>query len=108
MTTKMLEYLGHKVLMASTPADALRVVQEHGAGLDLLITDVIMPDMNGRDLSETLTAMYPNLRTIFMSGYTADIIAPHGVLERGINFIQKPFMLKDLANKIRETLEPTH
>lgn len=104
MTAKMLQHLGHIVLTATTPAEALRVAKEHNDAIHLLLTDVIMPEMNGRDLSKTLSVIYPTLRTIFMSGYTADIIAPHGVLEKGINFIQKPFSLKDLSNKIKETI----
>jgi DNA-binding NtrC family response regulator len=104
MTARMLEHIGHQVLKASSPDAALRMAKEHVNVIHLLITDVIMPDMNGKDLSKTLTAIYPNLKTLFMSGYTADIIAPHGVLEKGINFIQKPFVLKNLSNSINEIM----
>jgi len=65
---------------------------------------VIMPEMNGRDLAKSLLSFYPNIRSLFMSGYTADVIAHHGVLDKGVNFIQKPFSRKDLALKVREAL----
>jgi CheY-like chemotaxis protein len=108
MTAKMIKHLGHNALTASTPDEAVRVATEHKALIQLLLTDVIMPDMNGKELSKKLTAIYPGLKTIFMSGYTADIIAHQGVLEQNVNFIQKPFMLKDLLAKINETLSTIH
>ena len=70
----------------------------------LLITDVVMPEMNGRDLAERLQSRYPGMKCLFMSGYTADVIAHQGVLDEGVNFIQKPFSMKDLAAKVREAL----
>jgi FixJ family two-component response regulator len=70
-----------------------------------MVTDVVMPTMNGRELSEHLQSLYPNLKTLFMSGYTADIIAKRGVLEGGVSFISKPFSNKDLAIKVREVLD---
>jgi FixJ family two-component response regulator len=74
--------------------------------LRLLVTDVIMPEMNGRELAREILALHPNLRHLFMSGYPADIIADHGVLDDGVNFIHKPFSRKDLGNKVREVLKP--
>ncbi|WP_240910191.1 response regulator [Desulfopila sp. IMCC35008] len=71
----------------------------------LLITDVIMPEMNGQSLPDRLRAQTPNLRTLFMSGYTANVIAHHGVLDEGVQFIHKPFTKKGLAAKVREVLE---
>ena len=71
----------------------------------LLITDVVMPEMNGRELSERLQALYPNLKTLFMSGYTANVIAHRGVLEDGVSFISKPFSKNDMAFKVREVLD---
>lgn len=68
------------------------------------MTDVIMPEMNGRDLAGNILALYPNLKRLFMSGYTSNVIARHGVLDKGVNFIQKPFSKKDLAAKVREIL----
>jgi FixJ family two-component response regulator len=69
------------------------------------MTDVVMPEMNGRDLAAQLTRLYPDLKLLFMSGYTADVIAHHGVLDEGVCFIQKPFSKNDLALKLREALD---
>ncbi len=73
--------------------------------IDMLMTDVVMPEMNGRELARKIEKMIPGIKCLFMSGYTADVIAQHGVLEPGVNFIQKPFSLRDLAEKIRSVLE---
>ena len=101
----MLEKLGYRVITAGTPADALKLAQEHADGIDLLMTDVVMPAMNGRDLADQLLAFYPHLKRLFMSGYSADTIAHHGVLDEGVHFIQKPFSLRDLAVKVRAVLD---
>ena len=69
------------------------------------MTDVVMPEMNGRDLAEELLSLYPGLKRLFMSGYTADVIAHHGVLDEGVHFIQKPFSANDLAAKVRKLLD---
>jgi PAS domain S-box-containing protein len=105
MTSTMLQRLGYTVLAAASPGDAIRLAQEHGASIHLLITDVIMPEMNGRELAQRIFTLYPGLKRLFMSGYTADVIAHRGVLEDGVQFIQKPFTLKDLSAKIREVLK---
>jgi len=68
------------------------------------MTDVVMPEMNGRDLAGRILSAYPNLNLLFMSGYTANVIAHHGVLDEGVHFIQKPFSMHDLAAKVREAL----
>jgi two-component system cell cycle sensor histidine kinase/response regulator CckA len=102
---KMLERLGYKVLTAGTPHEAIQLAAEHSGEIHLLITDVVMPRMNGRDLANQLCALYPGIKTLFMSGYTANVIAHRGVLEEGVQFIQKPFSLKDLGVKIREILD---
>ena len=73
--------------------------------IDLLMTDVVMPEMNSRDLAKKLLSLYPNLKRLFMSGYTANVIAHHGVLDKGGHFIQKPFSKKDLANIVKKVLE---
>ena len=70
----------------------------------LLLTDVVMPEMNSKELSEILLKANPELKLLFMSGYTDEAIAHHGVLEEGVNFIQKPFSQKDIATKLREAL----
>ncbi len=104
MARKMLERLGYQVLTAAGPARAEDLAASHGKTIDLLMTDVIMPEMNGRDLSENLKTRNPNLNVLFMSGYTANVIAHHGVLEDGVVFIQKPFSRKELATKVRQAL----
>ena len=101
----MLERLGYTVLTAGTPGEALRQVEAHAAEIQLLITDVVMPEMNGRDLAKLIRDIKPGLKCLFTSGYTADVIAHHGVLDKGVNFLQKPFSMKDLASKVREALE---
>jgi two-component system, cell cycle sensor histidine kinase and response regulator CckA len=73
--------------------------------IDLLMTDVVMPEMNGRELAGNLLSHYPNLKRLFMSGYTADIIAHAGVLDEGVHFLQKRFSMKDQGEKLRETLD---
>jgi len=104
LTRRLLEKLGYRVLPASSPGEALRLAEEYGGDIHLLMTDVIMPEMNGRELAGRLLALFPDLRRLFMSGYTANIIAHHGVLEDGIHFIQKPFTLGDLAAKLQKVL----
>jgi signal transduction histidine kinase len=104
MTTKMLERLGYSVLAANTPGEAIRLGEKHSGDIHLLMTDVIMPGMNGQDLAKKLLSLYPDLKHLFMSGYTADIISHHGVLDEGVPFIQKPFSVLNLSTKIREVL----
>jgi two-component system, cell cycle sensor histidine kinase and response regulator CckA len=105
MTTRMLERLGYTVVAAATPGEAIRLAHEYQGRIDLLMTDVVMPEMNGRELAEKLLSHYPDLKRLFMSGYTANVIAHHGVLDQGVNFIEKPFSKKDLGEKLREALE---
>ncbi len=104
LTRTMLERLGYTVLTAGTPTEALRMAREQQANIDLLITDVVMPEMNGRDLARNLHECSPHIRCLFMSGYTANVIAHQGVLDDGVNFIQKPFSPRDLARKVSEAL----
>ncbi len=104
VTKTMLNHQGYDVLAALTPGEAIRLAKEHGEHISLLMTDVVMPEMNGRDLAKNLLAHCPNLKRLFMSGYTADVIAHHGVLDEGVFFIQKPFTMQELAAKIREVL----
>ena len=105
VATQMLEMQGYRVLAAATPGAAIRLAEEHRGEIHLLMTDVVMPEMNGRELAEKLLSLYPGLKRLFMSGYTADAIAHHGVLDEGVQFIQKPFTFKTLAAKVREVLD---
>jgi PAS domain S-box-containing protein len=105
MTTMMLTRLGYTVVPASSPGEAIRLALEYREQIDLLMTDVVMPEMNGRQLAGNLLSDYPNLKWLFMSGFPANVIAHHGVLDEGVHFIQKPFSMKDLGGKLRETLE---
>lgn len=108
MTTMMLKRLGYSVLTASTPDEAIGIVKNtNSCKIDLLMTDVIMPGMNGQELSKKLTCLYPSLKCLFMSGYTANVIAHRGILDKGVKFISKPFSKQDLAVKIRELLDKT-
>jgi PAS domain S-box-containing protein len=100
----VLEMHGYTVLKAGTPAEGLRVAREHGGEIHLLLTDVVMPGMNGRDLACEVQALHPQVRLLFMSGYTADVIAHHGVLNAGVRFIEKPFSARQLAQQVREAL----
>jgi len=104
MTATMLQRHGYNVLPAATPGEAIRLAGEHSGAIDLPMTDLIMPEMNGRDLAGNISFLSPNLRCLFMSGYTADVIGHHGVLDEDVHFIQKPFTLKDLTAKVREVL----
>jgi len=101
----MLERLGYKVITANNAGAALEAAREEGNDFSLLITDVIMPEMDGRELTRRLKELRPDLKTLFMSGYTANVIAHHGVLEAGVHFMEKPFSLKSLNESVRKALE---
>jgi PAS domain S-box-containing protein len=101
----MLRRFGYTVLTANTAREAIRMCETHGGKIHLLVTDVVMGEMNGRDLSARLSMIRPDLRRLFMSGYTATIIAERGVLDEGVDFIQKPFSMQDLAAKVGEALD---
>jgi len=107
LVERMLKSLGYTVLPVNTPNEAIAKAEGHKDPIHILVTDVVMPEMNGRELSEELKKQYPNLKTVFMSGYTANVIAQRGVLEDGIHFIQKPFSKNELAKTIRRTLGET-
>jgi len=101
----VLERLGYHALTASTPGKAMALAEEHAGAIDLLITDVVMPEMNGRELAENLQAHYPDIKVLFMSGYTVNVVTHRGILEEGVHFIQKPISNRELAVKVREALE---
>jgi len=93
------------VLTAGTPGEALDQVRAHTGEIQLLFTDVVMSEMNGRDLAKLLRDIKSGLKCLFASGYTANIIAHRGVLDEDDNFIQKPFSLQNMTAEVRETLE---
>ena len=101
----MLERMGYKALVAGTPGEAIALAREHAGEIHLLMTHVVMPEMNGRDLAKNILSSRPNLKRLFMSGYTANVIAHHGVLDEGVQFIQKPFSREQLGAKVREALD---
>jgi signal transduction histidine kinase len=105
MIGMILESLGYTVLRALSPVSALRMIEEYADEIQLLMTDVVMPGMNGRDLVERVRVTRPGVKYLFMSGYTADVIADNGVLEQGFHFMQKPFSLPVIAAKVREVLD---
>ncbi|MBC7963276.1 MAG: PAS domain S-box protein [Steroidobacteraceae bacterium] len=107
MSTDLLEGLGYTVLVADHPARALEIARQATAKIDLVITDVVMPGMNGRQLFEQLTTDHPEIdKVLFMSGYTNNVIVTDGVLEEGLHFLQKPFTADAMMAKVRDLLHP--
>jgi PAS domain S-box-containing protein len=107
LTRMTLEGSGYKVLEASHGGEAVRLAEQYGGPIHLLVSDVVMPEMGGRILSERLTASRPGLKVVFLSGYTDDAVVRHGVIESGTAFVQKPFSPGALARKVREVLDGT-
>jgi PAS domain S-box-containing protein len=105
MAQKILERYGYRVLIAGSGDECLRRLTTHDGPVHLLLTDVVMPEMNGRELYARLAPLRPDLKVLYMSGYTDNVILHHGVLEAGIDFIQKPFSVQGLASKIRMILD---
>jgi PAS domain S-box-containing protein len=101
----ILEDHGYTVLEATQGDEALRLCQQHEGAIDLLLADVVMPGMNGRELAERATALRPEMKALFMSGYTDDAVLLHGVREADITFLAKPFTPSELAQRVREVLE---
>jgi PAS domain S-box-containing protein len=108
MYRTMLASLGYNVLAAGTPQDCLSLAQSYKGHIDLLITDVVMPEMNGRELADAFIASHPTTQCLFMSGYSAEVISRNGMLASGINFIEKPFTLENFAKKIDGVLNDSH
>ncbi len=105
LVCEMLLRLGYQILQASGGAEALRLFEQHQGSIDLLITDVIMPQMSGRELAQRLKAVQSSLKVLYISGYTDDMLAHHGVLESNVFLLQKPFAPDELAKKLREVLD---
>jgi len=105
MACHILQRQGYQVLSAATPGECLQLASEHQGPLHMVLTDVIMPGINGRQLYERLIAIRPGVKALFMSGYTQNVIAHQGVLEEGVNFLQKPFSPQSLTSKVREVLD---
>jgi len=105
LTEEVLSSQGYKVITASGPKQAEEIAAARGKEIDLVVTDVIMPTLSGRELVKRLMAMNPKLRVLYMSGYTDNVIAQGGVLEEGLAFLQKPFTPRTLTQKVREVLD---
>jgi len=105
LATRLLKNLGYTVQSAASPNQALNLAEKHAGKFQLLLTDVIMPEMNGRELANRLSVAYPDIKRLFMSGYTADVTAGQGILEKEMHFIQKPLSIHELAAKVREVLD---
>jgi two-component system, cell cycle sensor histidine kinase and response regulator CckA len=104
VTALFLKDLGYSVLSAGNPEEAFRVAAEHGRPIQLLVTDVVMPGMNGRELAVRLSAAHPRMQCLYVSGYTENVIAHHGILDEGVSFLAKPFTQEEIARKIRQIL----
>jgi len=105
LTRQVLRGRGYQVLEAPGAVPALELAREHGGVIDLLVTDVVMPEVGGRELAERLQQLRPGLRVLFMSGYTDDAVVRHGVQEAEVAFLQKPFSIEALVTKVRQVLE---
>jgi len=101
----VLERFGYTVLAARTPTEAIAMTEHYEGPIPLLITDVVMPEMNGNELRERIQGLKPNIKVLFMSGYTTNVIMHRGILESDVHFLQKPFSVNSLAGKVREVLD---
>ena len=105
LSREILEMNGYRVLTASDGEQASRLCESIDEDIHLMVTDVVMPQMSGRELSERVSKQRPDMAVLYMSGYTDDAIVRHGVLDDGMPFLQKPFTPDALARKVRELLE---
>jgi PAS domain S-box-containing protein len=107
LARQYLEKQGYKVIEAADGAVAMQIAVAHEAVIHLLLTDVIMPGMNGRELAQRISEIRPNVKILYMSGYTENVIGHNGMLDAGVRLLQKPFNLRDLKSKVREVLDAT-
>jgi len=107
LARQYLEKQGYKVIEAADGAVAMQIAVAHEAVIHLLLTDVIMPGMNGRELAQRIAEIRPNVKILYMSGYTENVIGHNGMLDAGVRLLQKPFNLRDLKSKVREVLDAT-
>jgi DNA-binding NtrC family response regulator len=105
LNTAILKRLGYSVISTSSAAEALQLAEGRTDPVDLLITDVVMPQMNGKKLAEKMQKIYPDMQCLYVSGYTANVIAHHGILDDDINFIQKPFSIEKLSAVLEDILK---
>jgi CheY-like chemotaxis protein len=100
-----LESAGYRIIEARSGSEALEAVRQHAGTIHLVVTDVVMPEMSGRELAERIVKTYPAVKILYMSGYTDDAVMRHGIVESGVFFLQKPFSPLALARKVREVLD---
>jgi DNA-binding NtrC family response regulator len=105
LAVRILQRQGYTVLEGSHGNEALNICNKHDGPIHLLVTDVVMPKMSGRELAQCIASIQPEIKVLYMSGYTDNAITHHGVLEKGMNYIQKPFTVDGLARKVREVLD---
>lgn len=105
LTVQILSKNGYTVLEASHGDEASHICEQHKGPIHLMVMDVVMPGMNGRELAKSLASHHPEMKVLYMSGYTDNTITHRGVLEKGMNYIQKPFTIDGLARKVREVLD---
>jgi CheY-like chemotaxis protein len=105
LAVRILERQGYNVLEASEGLGAFVLVEEYEDPIHLLVTDVVMPKLSGRELVDRIAGIRPEIKVLYMSGYTDNAITHHGILEKGMNYLQKPFTMEGLAKKVREVLD---
>ena len=105
LTARILGENGYQVIEADSGAQAVNLARHHDGPIHLLLTDVVMPGMSGKELADTIMEARPEVAVLFMSGYTDDVIAQHGVLKEGMQFLPKPFTAQSLTQKVREVLD---